>query len=69
MSKDEDIKRFRETYNITFPVGKDDGFAKTLGFRVMPTTVFVTKDGNIMKRYAGEITYPELIENIEALLK
>ena len=69
MSKDEEIKQFVETYKITFPVGRDKEIAKMFGVRGLPTTVFITKNGKIVKRHIGIITREDLNSNIEAILK
>jgi hypothetical protein len=68
-SKDDEIKKFVETYKMTFPVGREDGIAGMLSVRGMPATVFVARDGRIIKRHIGVITYDELTSNIEAMLK
>jgi len=54
---------------MTFPVGREDGIAGMLSVRGMPATVFVARDGRIIKRHIGVITYEELTSNIEAMLK
>ena len=69
MSNDEDIKKFVETYNITFPVGRDREIAKMFRVRGLPTTVFIAKNGRIFKRHIGIITREELKSDIEAILK
>jgi hypothetical protein len=69
MSSDDDIRKFAETYKITFPVGKENGIAGPLGVHGIPVTVFIGKDGRIAGRYIGAITYTELDENIRTLLK
>ncbi len=69
MSNDEDIKKFVETYKITFPVGKDKELAKKFGVMGLPTTVFIDKKGRIVKKHAGIITSEELKADIEAILK
>jgi len=69
MSKDEEIKKFVETYKMTFPVGRENGIAGILGVKGIPSTVFVGKDGRIIKRHNGAISYEELASNIEAILK
>jgi hypothetical protein len=68
-SKDDEVKKFVETYKMTFPVGREDGIAGMLSVRGMPATVFVARDGRIIKRHIGVITYEELTSNIEAMLK
>lgn len=69
MSSDDDIRKFAETYKFTFPVGKEDGIAERLGVRGIPTVVFIGKDGRIVKRHSGEITYADLDANIKMILK
>lgn len=68
MSKDGDIKKFVENYQITFPVGKENGISEILGVKGIPTTLFISRSGRIVKRHIGEIDNAELIKNIEALL-
>lgn len=68
-SKDAEIKKFVDAYKMTFPVGKEDGIAEKLGVRGIPVTVFVAKDGKIVKRHMGVISQEELTSNIEAMLK
>ncbi len=69
MSSDDDIRRFEETYRITFPVGRENGIAGLLGVRGIPVTVFIGKDGRIAKRYYGSITYSDLEKNVNAIIK
>ncbi len=69
MSGNEEIRKFVETYKITFPVGKEQGLARRLGVRGMPTTVFVAKDGTIVKRQFGAVTREQLVSTIDAMLK
>lgn len=69
MSKKEDIKKFAETYKITFPVGRDKEIARMLEVRGLLVTVFIAKNGRIVKRHIGIITRKELNSNIEAILK
>lgn len=69
MSRDDEIRKFAETYKMTFPVGRESGIAGILSVRGIPATVFIAKDGRIIKRHIGVITYDELASNIEAILK
>jgi thiol:disulfide interchange protein len=69
MGENEDIKKFAETYKITFPVGKDRELAKKFGVIGLPVTVFIAKDGRIAKKHFGLITREELNSNINAILK
>ena len=68
-SGEGDIKKFSDTFKITFPVGRDNGLANDLGVRLMPITVFIDKNGRIVKRYIGAIDYGQLSSNIDAILK
>ncbi len=69
MSSDDEIKKFVETYKMTFPVGRENGIAGILGVRGIPVTVFVAKDGRIIKRHIGVVSQQELTSNIETILK
>lgn len=69
MSSDDDIKKFAETFKITFPVGKENGVAGILGVRGIPVTVFIDRKGRIVKRHIGTVTYADLSADIEAILK
>lgn len=68
-SSDDDIREFVKTFGITYPAGKDEGIARKLGVRGIPVTVFVAKDGRIVKKHFGGITLEELETNIGAMLK
>ncbi len=69
-SKDEDIKRFRKTFGITFPVGRETpGLTRALGVTGMPETVFVDRYGGVARRHKGTITYEQLVSGIEEILK
>jgi cytochrome c biogenesis protein CcmG/thiol:disulfide interchange protein DsbE len=65
----DDIKEFVDTNKITFPVGKDNGLAKDLGAQGVPVTIFIDKNGKIVKRHFSIIDYEQLSSNIEAMLK
>ncbi len=69
MSSDDDIRKFVETYKITFPVGKEKGLAGILGVRGIPVTVYIDKKGRIVRRDIGTVTYADLSSGIEAILK
>ena len=69
IGENEDIKKFTETYKVTFPVGKDKEMAQQFGVIALPVTVFVAKNGRIVKQHFGLITREELISNIEEILK
>ncbi len=61
--------KFADTYKLTFPVGRESGIAALLGAQSIPNTVFIGKDGRIVKRYMGTITYADLDANIKMILK
>lgn len=69
LGENPDIKKFAETYNITFPVGRDNELAKQFRVMGLPVTVFITKNGKIAKKHVGLITADELKTNIEAIMK
>ena len=69
LSTDDDIRKFAETFKITFPVGKEKGLAEMLGVRGIPVTVYIDKEGRIVKRHIGPVTYADLSSGIEALLR
>lgn len=68
-SSDDEIRKFAETYKLTFPVGRENGIAGPLGVLSIPTTVFIGKDGRIVKRHRGQIALAEIDESIKAMLK
>ncbi len=67
-SKDKDIRKFADTFNLTSPVGKDTGIAEALDVKVIPETVFIDRGGQIIERHRDIITYDELVAGIEKLL-
>lgn len=69
MSSDAEIRKFVETFKITFPVGKDKGLAQMLRTRGIPVTVYIDRKGRIVNRHIGPVTYADLSSNIEAILK
>lgn len=69
LSDDDDIRKFVETFKITFPVGKEKGLARMLGIRGIPVTVYIDKKGRIANRHIGMVTYADLSAGIETILK
>ena len=67
-SNDKEIRDFAETFHQTFPVGKDTGVAEALDVKAIPVTLFIDKDGRIIKRHRNVIDYEELATGIEKLL-
>jgi hypothetical protein len=68
-SSDDQIRKFAETYRITFPVGRDNGLARLLGARGIPVTVFLDRHGRIVKRHIGSITFTELSSTIGEIVR
>jgi hypothetical protein len=69
MSKHHEIRKFVETYGITYPVGKENGIARILDVPAMPATVFINRDGKIIRKHLDEINYDGIISGIEAILR
>jgi hypothetical protein len=65
------VRKFIETYGISFPVGLDDGMtiANSYKFVGTPFTIVVSKNGQIVDRRAGPQTEKALREKIEKALK
>ncbi len=55
--------------NLTYPVGKESGIATILWVKAIPETMFIDREGRILKRYSGTINYEELSAGIQNLLK
>jgi peroxiredoxin len=67
-SDENDIRKFAETYHVTFPVGKDNGIARKLAANSVPVTVFITKNGRILKRHFGPLDYTRIVMGIESII-
>jgi thiol-disulfide isomerase/thioredoxin len=67
----EDILAFAHENGITFPLFRDVGqeFMKANDVRVLPTTFFVDREGQIQSRKLGAMSKDLLVEQIEALLE
>ncbi len=68
-STDDDIRTFAKTYGLSFPVGRDGGVAKELGMRGMPVTFFIARDGRIVRKHMGGISYADLEQGIRAIVE
>ncbi len=68
-SGESGIREFVAAYHITFPVGKDNGLAEKLNAFGIPLTIFVSRNGMVVKRYIGAIDYRELTSGIDAAFK
>ena len=69
--RESDVRKFVQTYGLSFPVGLDDGrkIADSYKFFGTPFTVLVSKDGQIVDRRTGAHSEKALREKIEKLLK
>lgn len=69
MSKRKDVRKFQEQYHISFPVGKAKGVAINLKVRRIPELIFLSRDGEINKRYRGrKFSEKEIRKGIEMIL-
>ncbi len=66
----DDGKALLRELKITFPAGtifSADGFRR-YGILGMPTTVFITADGKILRKYTGMLTRDQMITFVSELL-
>jgi cytochrome c biogenesis protein CcmG/thiol:disulfide interchange protein DsbE len=65
------VRKFVQSYGLSFPVGLDDGrrIADSYRFIGTPFTVFVSEDGRIVERKAEPHSEKAFREKIEKLLK
>ena len=67
----EDGKALLRELKITFPAGTTfsaDAFSRS-GIFGMPTTVFITADGKILRKYTGTLTRDQMTVFVRDLLK
>ena len=69
MSKRKDIEEFAEKYHLTFPVGKAKDVAKEIRVQTIPETVFISRQGEVVKRFKGKFTPQELSAARELITK
>jgi hypothetical protein len=64
-----DAREFLRAHPMSFPTGHDRSLslARALGFRVMPYTVVVSRQGEIARRFVGTVTDTDLVATIEPL--
>ena len=69
--KEPEVRKFVQTYGLSFPVGLDDGkkIADSYKFVGTPFTVVISKDGEISNRTTGPQSEKALRAKIEKLLK
>ncbi len=63
-----DVDGRKETMNYPIVLGNDDLAAKFGGLIGLPTTVVITRDGKIHRRFIGMVGHDELEKEIKALL-
>lgn len=58
-----------EEAGVAYPTGFDPGgqVAREFGLYGMPTTVFISADGEVLERRTGEISESQLVETIQRL--
>ena len=70
--KDTDPKarEFLRTHPVSFPSGYDWqlALATPLGFRGMPYTVLISRQGEVAQRFFGPVSENDLVAGIERLL-
>ena len=66
----EDGRALLQELNITYPSGTtfDSGVVQTYGLLGMPTTYFITPEGEIVRTWTGLITRDKMVELVEELL-
>ena len=69
MSKDKEIRTFADEYGISYPVGRENGIAETLGVKGIPETVFINKKGVLVKHHYNVVSYDELKAEINSMLE
>ena len=67
----ENVKEFIRENNYEFPVYFDTEYSATNAYKIysIPQTLFIDKDGNIIKLYKGQISRQTLQRYIEKMLE
>ena len=61
-------RRIVESTGVTYPIGLDDSdLLVQLGGVAMPTTVFISDQGELLESHSGVLDYSKLIDRIEEL--
>ena len=50
-------------------MGEESGIATVLGVKAIPETLFINREGRLVQRFSGAITYDELTAGISKLLE
>ena len=67
-SKEKDIRKFVGKFDLTYPVGVENGIAEALGAKGIPRTFFISKDMRVIERHSGTISFKELEDGIKKIL-
>jgi peroxiredoxin len=67
-STENNIKRFVQSTNITFPVGRDNGITRQFSVFAVPVNVFITSEGKVVKKHFGPIHYADIVSGINKIL-
>ncbi len=64
-----DATSFVQIYHITYPIGLDtDGsVASKYGITALPQTIFINRQGTVVKRIAGELTAQSLSSALQSI--
>ncbi len=70
MDTEAKARKFLRTHPASFPSGYDWQLelARPLGFRGMPYTVLISRNGEVMQRFFGPVSDNGLVTGIETLL-
>ncbi len=62
---------FVQELGITYPTGLDEGNQAAVRYRVtgLPTTVFIARDGTVVRRWTGTLTEQQLMTFVEELAR
>ena len=68
--REEDALRFIREFNITYPNAPDPSGEVSISFGVsgLPVTFFVSKDGQILRRWVGAIEKEVLVRSIKEIM-
>ena len=66
-----DAGKLLESLGVTYPAGYTDDAEVVVNYQVraMPTTIFITADGNVFQTWAGSITRDQLEVIVADLLE
>lgn len=69
-STEEDVANFAAAFQLTFPVGKENGIARAVGAKgFSDIVVFIARDGEVARVMGGPISTAALNAGIEEILE